>query len=331
MFWERSDTVLTDDQIRALRAKRLSRSDAEIAVIRDSDDLTIPSPMPGGTFSRVFQLLRPDGPAQHAVRLSVHPSPSTQSFHLEQWVNNEAIARGFPTPRIVHVDTSCAHSPYPFQLIEWSDGLSLRSAPEETVRRVLGQLARELVKLHDRPISDRYGRVGLGTLPDWSLFWTYNMDSDAEYCLGHGLITNDQFDQVYAIGDTGARDWEVDGGPRLLHGDLSYDNVLWSLPYDDLKAVIDWEDSVLGDPIFELAGLATFHPVERHPFFLDAYYQGRERPADFHLRFWTYYLRIALAKAVHRHRFGYQADVKLGYQDPNARIGLALEKLRNMS
>jgi aminoglycoside phosphotransferase (APT) family kinase protein len=340
MFLERSDTTLADDQIRQMSGITLSSEGALNYIYPYLDRMGWVQPDIGaqigrGTFCRVFPFrdfgndLLSD--RHYVARFNIHPTVSAQSLHLEQWVNNEAIARGFPTPRIVHVDTSRVHSPYPFQLIEWSDGLSLRSAPEENVRHILGQLARELAKLHDKPIGDRYGRVGLGTLPDWSLFWTYNMDSDAEYCLGHDLIIDNQFDQIYAIGDTGARDWEVDGGPRLLHGDLSYDNVLWDFSSNNLKSVIDWEDAVLGDPIFELAGLATFHPVERHSFFLDAYYEGRQRPAEFHLRFWTYYLRIALAKAVHRHRFGYKTEMRPGYQDPNARIGLALEKLKDVS
>ncbi len=284
-----------------------------------------------GTFNRCFYVTKTHGTVDHVARVNVHPSPSAQALHLEQWVNNEAIARAFPTPRIVHVDTSCQHCPYPFQLIEWVGGVSLRSADEATVRKVLGQLGAALARLHGSPVStDRWGRVGLGTYPEWDLFWMANMDSDAHDLLDLGLITDDQFDQVYAIGDSDARYWGVEGA-ALLHGDLSYDNILLDPKTNDLQSVIDWEDAVLGDPIFELAGLATFHPEARHSAFLDAYYGGAYRPPEFDVRFWTYYLRISLAKAVHRHRFGYPApERRADHQHPDDRIALALSHLKDL-
>ncbi len=334
MFWERSDTTLADDQLKALRSIETHGDDARDAVQPYLGAVAI-CPIGGGTFNHVWRTAPYSHwtPAEldHAriVRLNVHPSPNHQALHLEQWVCNEALSRAFPTPRIVHVDTSRQHSPYPFQIIEYVDGVSLRSADEPTVRKVLGQLGAALARLHAAPIGDRYGRVGLGTLPDWDLFVTWYLESHIDYCLDHDLITPDQAGTITTL----FKDYLfLDWAPSLLHGDLSYDNILIDSATGDLKSVIDWEDAVLGDPIFELAGLATFHPESRHSAFLDTYYAGRTRPDDFEHRFWVYYLRIALAKAVHRHRFGYVApDRPPDHQHPDDRIALALSHLKDLS
>ena len=95
---------------------------------------------------------------------------------------------------------------------------------------------------------------------------------------------------------------QVPGGV-LLHGDLGSHNVLTD--GDRLLGLIDWEDAVAGDPVYDIAFWATFHPAARRTIFLTGYRDVRALPDDFPLRFWLYFVRIALAKAVHRRRFGY--------------------------
>src|SRR5262249_51720235 len=112
--------------------------------------------------------------------------------------------------------------------------------------------------------------------------------------------------------------------PVLLHGDLSGRNI-----FTDgvaITAVIDWEDCLAGDPVFDLAFWATFHQDERHGALLDGYASVRPLPADFDARFWLYYLRVALSKTVQRHRFGYPDRVP-GFPPASHRIGKALARL----
>src|SRR5262249_47268553 len=91
--------------------------------------------------------------------------------------------------------------------------------------------------------------------------------------------------------------------PALLHGDLGNHNVF--AQGGAITALLDWEDCLSGDPLFDIAFWATFHPDARHESFFEGYRSERSLPADFELRFWLYYLRVALSKTVHRHRFGY--------------------------
>lgn len=99
----------------------------------------------------------------------------------------------------------------------------------------------------------------------------------------------------------------------LLHGDLSDNNVF--VKHDAVTAILDWEDALGGDPIFDLANWATFiaHPYTVHHHLLDSYFRYQVKPADFDIRFSVYYLRIALSKLVQLHRYGVK-DLTLAQQ-----------------
>jgi thiamine kinase-like enzyme len=94
---------------------------------------------------------------------------------------------------------------------------------------------------------------------------------------------------------------------HLLHGDPGNHNVL--VDGDTVRALIDWEDALAGDPIYELAFWTTFHPARRHTLLWRSYFCSEDLdalPRSVWQRFWLYYVRIALAKTVVRFRFGYQ-------------------------
>ena len=81
---------------------------------------------------------------------------------------------------------------------------------------------------------------------------------------------------IHAI-DTAASDFSflrTDGdGQTLLHGDFWPGNVLWQ--GEELAAVIDWEDALLGDPLFDVAitrlDLALIHGVKAADLFTARY------------------------------------------------------------
>jgi len=91
-----------------------------------------------------------------------------------------------------------------------------------------------------------------------------------------------------------------------------------------VSAVLDWEDALLGDPLFDVASLCAFHPERRHTAILDAYAFPRG-DRDAVARFWIYFLRIAVARTVHRLRFAYPDPPDR--PRPSGRIQLALARL----
>ena len=109
----------------------------------------------------------------------------------------------------------------------------------------------------------------------------------------------------------------------LLHGDPGSHNFI--VEGESIRGVIDWEDALLGDPLFDLASLCTFHPERRHRAIWDAYGVGFVPGHDAWRRFWLYFLRIALARTVHRARFGY--GERPGRACASRRIQLALDRM----
>ena len=89
---------------------------------------------------------------------------------------------------------------------------------------------------------------------------------------------------------------------RLLHGDLGNHNIF--VQNNAVTALIDWEDALIGDPAFDVAMWLTFHPPRRHAAFLQGYGLAAQEDG-FRLRCALSFLRIALSKTVHRHRFAY--------------------------
>jgi len=90
---------------------------------------------------------------------------------------------------------------------------------------------------------------------------------------------------------------------RLLHGDPGIHNFCADPAFERITALLDWEDVLVGDPLFEVAMVATFQPERRMPAFLAGYGMPEPDTAE-QLLMALYFLRIALSKTVHRLRFG---------------------------
>ena len=115
--------------------------------------------------------------------------------------------------------------------------------------------------------------------------------------------------------------------PSILHGDLNDANIFCD--QGKIFAIIDWEDCLLGDPIYDIASWGTFfRNSERIELLIRGYKSITEIPNDFWQRYWLYFLRISLAKTVHRYRFGaINPDSNLG----ESRIHDSLEILEKFS
>lgn len=239
--------------------------------------------------------------------------------HFQQWANHEAILEGVLTPKILITDTSHKFCDFDFQIMEYLEGQTLFDIKdnEEMVCNVLTQLSKELVKLH-KVNTKNFGLMGFDLQPMWELYLDQNIDNHITYLERNGLV-EDLLGLIMAY-NTGMDKLPLEVESHLLHGDLSYRNII--VKDGNLSGIIDWEDSVFGDPIFDLANLATFHPEKRHKYFIDSY---PNKPKDFHNRFWFYFLRISIAKAIHRHRFGYNNNA----EEANKRISLAIEKINH--
>jgi len=116
--------------------------------------------------------------------------------------------------------------------------------------------------------------------------------------------------------------FDIESG-SLLHGDLGNHNVFID---NEKSLLIDWEDCVVGDPVFDISCWGSFYKNDSEralELFLNGYKEKYKLPKDFLIRYWLYYLRIVLAKAVHRHKFKYPSLNEY-------KIKKALEKLNEL-
>jgi aminoglycoside phosphotransferase (APT) family kinase protein len=138
----------------------------------------------------------------------------------------------------------------------------------------------------------------IGDTPCWRDYLTRRLDDHLRVCGDIGAVSLDESRRITALFHEAS--WLNSVEPRLLHGDLGSHNVFTDGA--TITALIDWEDCLSGDPLFDVAFWATFHPDRRHQAFLNGYQTVQPLPSDWERRFWLYYLRVSLSKTVLRHR-----------------------------
>ncbi|WP_217141479.1 phosphotransferase family protein [Streptomyces sp. AC627_RSS907] len=145
----------------------------------------------------------------------------------------------------------------PFYVMEFVEGTPYRTAeqlaplgPERTRAAVLN-LVDTLVELH----AVDPGEVGLagfgrpeGFLDRQLRRWAKQLDASRNRDLA-GI------DELHA---TLGRELPVSPAPTVVHGDYRLDNVLIGGADDEIRAVLDWEMSTLGDPLTDLGLLVMY-------------------------------------------------------------------------
>jgi Ser/Thr protein kinase RdoA (MazF antagonist) len=147
-----------------------------------------------------------------------------------------------------------------------------------------------------------------GMFQRWHEYVYLNLGEHMRYAKEHGAITGEEERLIRSIFRE-TRDAIVHiEASTFLHGDLGSHNVfIRGVGVPPALTVIDWEDAILGDPVFDIAMAASFHRMDE---FLEDLWRGyrsaRELQDDtVSLRFWLYYLRIVIAKSVLRFKLGY--------------------------
>ncbi len=247
-----------------------------------------------------------------------------QSMYAEQVATEEAWKIGVPVLRI-----QTHHTPtQTYQVMKMAVGQTLAEVKTPHVRKAaLANLGKVLAQVHSLPAFG-YGFIspdqrGLqGVHATWDDYLFTKLSDHLDYLRTNELVTADQ--ASYIVGAMHLFiDRKVSVAASLLHGDLNSHNIF----VDDagyITNLIDWEDCLAGDGIFDLASFATFtaNSDEDVATLLRSYYTYSVKPKDFDLRFWTYYLRVSVSKLVLLHRYGY-TDLTLG----KARIERALKEL----
>lgn len=312
-FYRKADLEAADALLAGLPARReafgaaaRAAIEAEAARVLDLDRCAA-EPAPGGTLHAVFVLRGPGGAAWYARAALPDLAEPAAELLVDRLASEAAAATGVPVAHVRHVDLSRARVPFDLEILDAAPGRPGAPGPEgDAARRALGEA---LAMLHDVPGAgwgplDPVGPAPRGLRDSWRDFVLARFEEHLCACVATSALAGDEAETLRAL----VRDAEpllATARPVLCHGDLATPNVL----VDEggrVTALLDWEDALVGDPLFDVAGWGTFvGHHERRTAVLDGYATRAPLPADAELRYWLYYVRIMLAKTVHRRRFGY--------------------------
>ena len=338
-FLEKADAVLPDACLAGLRDAADIDLGVDERLLRESAAafaLAVPPRRARvqGTFHRLFDAPSVSGEAGLLRIAALGGERWASLMELEARLAAMLRAAGLPIPACESRELGAGSGTRGVQLVSRVPGNSLAEldADEARMLEALGWVGRFLAELH------RLGGTGAGPLSlsalqahppslagvhaSWDQYVLLRLEEHVVDCERAGDLAPGESARVRACfaqargelaGITGA----------LLHGDPGNHNFI--VGDEGIRGVIDWEDALLGDPLFDLASLCTFHPERRHEAIFAAY-GAQVRPGTLAFeRFWLYFLRIALAKTVHRRRFGYTD--RPGRAPAARRIQLALARL----
>ncbi len=291
----------------------------------------------GGTFHLLYAVTDYIG-HEYVVRINIPElGLKAYEFFVDGWIYEILKKSGLPSLNVFAIDLSQDHVPFDYSIIEHASGtqLSLLQDPETQylAPEIFESLGRFIAKLHTISLS-KFGPLDIRSLNESSVVGVHDQWQDylmcrfkehISMCVAIGAITDNQGEKIELLFHKLLP--VLNQSPSaLLHGDLGNHNL-----FSDGKkitAVIDWEDCMSGDPVFDIAYWGTFFRDHFRDQLLAGYKQLNLLPDDFELRYWLYYLRVSMSKTVHRYRFGY-VDVQ-GRPPASMRIIKALEHIEKL-
>lgn len=319
-FLLKADLPLPNRQLQALRTRaervlhtRLPQARELLSRLRMNGSLTALAP---GTFHVVHHIARSRNPLVMRSTLD-GLFVEDRSLLIEGWVARWVLscaANGLNQliPATYATGLRSAGMPFDFSILEYAPGIVVRDLGDDVLDQeqqylsALGKVLRDIHQVHAEgagPLDlTEFTQVPRGVHDSWPDYINLHLVDHIRSSAGAALIDSSIARRIEALFDEMVP--SLTGRPmRLLHGDLGNHNICVEPRTRAVSSIIDWEDALVGDPLFDVATWLTFHPPRRHGLFLLGY--GLKHPTNEERRLLAlYYLRVALAKTVHRIRFG---------------------------
>lgn len=292
-----------------------------------------------GTFYLLYRIETGEG-ARCYLRANLflkhHPA---FSFLLDGWAHTILPSWGVPTVSVLAVELTPSVIPFDYMVSLEGEGHPLKQQEHPQTQAIeptlLIQLGQAVARLH-KLTGNKYGLLDIAFLREepstptglhssWADYLFLQLEEHVRICEEANKLSSSEAASVHFHFHQSRSEFEK-APSCLLHGDLGNHNVLTD--GKTILSLLDWEDALCGDPIFDIAGWGTFNREEMLPPFLEGYTSITPLPSDFEWRYWLYYLRIALAKTVHRLRF--QVPDPPHRPPPHRRIQKALEHLARL-
>lgn len=334
-FYPKADSSINDAVLRGLATlpRQLSVESAGPAFVSAIGPVTAVRELDAiGTFHELFAAEDSAGTTRILKANRIPDSLDDLAMVSEHSASVLLTASSVRHGRVTDVDRSRTVAPFDFEVMDFVAGESFRAFDddEDTVLARLPLLAHYLREVHGI-VGDGFGLLSdldeespRGLSLSWNDYLHLRLDEHLRLLEGANILSAEQSSLITVALEARAALFDT-VEPRLLHGDCGPHNAI--VQPDGLLSMIDWEDALFGDPLFEVAMWATFNPPRRWAAFFAAYFDLPDSAAPWQPDdlFWTYFLRISVAKAVVRVRFGYR-DVP-GREPASLRITRALDAL----
>lgn len=225
---------------------------------------------------------------------------------------------GVPSWNFLGVDSSRAEVPFAWQVIERVPGHDLNALLKENrldLSASAGHLGAHVARWQSirprgfgpfQPGLLRSGGGLLGYHPAYAQYYNTRLQVHLDYLVKESFLTDDEVGDINAVirDNAGLLALPDAEGGCLVHKDLALWNVIGEAP-DKITAVIDWDDTVSGDPMDDISLLACFYDGPVIARALAGYASVRTLPAQHEKRFWLHLLRNMIWKSVIRVGAGY--------------------------
>jgi len=235
-------------------------------------------------------------------------------MEIEARAQDEVRKQGVPTPRVFLVDSSRTEQPFAYQVLEFLDYPDLNRLYKEN-RLSLGPLARQIGENLARwqfirprgfgpfdPEALRTDNHLVGLHSSYEDYFRLNWGKHLDFLTGRQFLSSGEADEMRGLVDDRANLLHLERG-CLVHKDLALWNILGTP--EKIKAFIDWDDTIAGDPMDDLSLLACFHPADVIGAAIEGYQSVRPLPSNAAPRFYLHLMRNMVVKAVIRVGAGY--------------------------
>jgi fructosamine-3-kinase len=247
--------------------------------------------------------------------LRIENGPECDDYmEIEAKLLNEVRTTGVPTPHVFAVDASRKIYPFAYQLLEYFEYPDLNSFYKKgnlNIAEIAVDIGKNIAQYQNiRPVG--YGLFDPAKLQEsgnltglhnsYRDYFFLNWEKHLDFLLKIDFLTSVECKKIKDI--VNEHDWclKLERG-CLVHKDMALWNIIGSK--NTIKAIIDWDDAISGDPTDDISLLACFHSGEFINSVLEGYKEIRDLPDNFLPRFWLHLLRNMIVKSVIRVGAGY--------------------------
>lgn len=266
----------------------------------------------GGQGNHITYLIKRDK-TNYFLRLENGPE-NDDYMEVEAAIIGHIHDLGIPVPTIHAVDSSRQKYAFAWQIMEYLDYPDLNKIfksgklDANSIMYEIGTYVAQWQKFstkgygpYNSEILRSEGRLE-GLLTTYRDYYILNMEKHLAFLVRHSFLEKEMARNITKVVISNSDFLDINQG-CLVHKDLALWNILGT--QNKIKAVIDWDDAISGDPTDDLSLMGCFHSGSEINTLIRGYQSIKPLPESFLPRFWLHLLRNMLFKAVIRVGAGY--------------------------